>query len=316
MFQFTKRILIFSLFILTFWSCSNFEADKTISGDNEVAASAVPAGYNLVWADEFNGSGQPSSANWNYEVGNGYNPGLPGFQGWGNGEWEWYRPNHCYQSGGNLVIKAEWPSQSAPQYVVGGRNWYQVSGKLTTRGKKAWQYGYFEARIKLPTGQGNWCALWFMGSSSRGDTWTSSYNPASGYYDTMVTDWASCGEIDWMEHANANASGDGGVFWDLRNGVYPWTSGQNGGYWTFGSYGNLSQYHIFSMLWTASAITCYCDGRQYFTVNTTPSTMEEFRKPFYMILNQAIGGTVPGNPNFSAYPQYMYVDYIRVYQHP
>src|SRR5260221_2988256 len=59
--------------------------------------------WSLVWSDEFNGSGQPSSTNWNYDVGNGWNGGLPGFQGWGNGEWGRYRPENCYQAGGNLV---------------------------------------------------------------------------------------------------------------------------------------------------------------------------------------------------------------------
>src|SRR5687767_11377957 len=80
--------------------------------------------WNLVWADEFNGSGQPSSTNWNYNVGNGWNNGLPGFQGWGNGEWEWYRPENCTQSGGNLVLKAEW--FSTPTNIA-GRDWYQRS---------------------------------------------------------------------------------------------------------------------------------------------------------------------------------------------
>src|SRR5882724_9988081 len=86
-----------------------------------LGAQAQPAKaqttWNLVWSDEFNGSGQPSSSNWNYHVGNGYNPGLPGFQGWGNGECECYRPEECYQSGGNLVMRGEY--FSSPTNIAG-----------------------------------------------------------------------------------------------------------------------------------------------------------------------------------------------------
>jgi len=99
-----KVILSLMVVTLVFSACSLNTADvSSVSQgfDPAVATSAVPSGYGLVWADEFDGSGQPDSANWNYEVGNGYNPGLHGFQGWGNGEWEWYRPENCYQSGGN-----------------------------------------------------------------------------------------------------------------------------------------------------------------------------------------------------------------------
>ena len=105
-------------------------------------------GWNLVWADEFNGTGQPDATNWNYVVGNGWNPGSASFDGWGNGEWEWYRPENAYQSGGSLVIRADY--SSTPLFVAGGRNWYQTSARITTKGKRSLQYGAVEARIQLP----------------------------------------------------------------------------------------------------------------------------------------------------------------------
>jgi beta-glucanase (GH16 family) len=267
-----------------------------------------------VWSDEFDGSGQPNSANWNYCVGNGYNPGLPGFQGWGNGEWEWYRPENCTQSGGNLVIRADY--STTPYYNVGGLNWYQKSGKMTTQGKKSWQYGRIEARIRLPKAQGNWCAFWMMGTSSAGGTCTSSYAPAASYYDTMVNNWASCGEVDICEHAGAgNTTGINNCFWDLRTGVYPWTSGQNANYGnTAVNYGDVNLYHVYALEWTSARMTWYCDGVQTHVIDTTPATLEEFRKPFYLILNMAIGGTLGGAVDAASFPLYMYVDYVRVYQ--
>src|SRR5690349_5967307 len=155
--------------------------------------------WNLVWSDEFNGSGAPSSANWNYHVGNGYNPGLPGFQGWGNGEWEWYRPEECYQSGGNLVLRGEYFSSPTS---IAGRDWYQRSCRITTDTKRSFQYGKIEARIQMPNANGSWPAFWMMGDVCD-DTSTGSYNPAIGYYDTMTSNWASCGEVDIMEHKNS-----------------------------------------------------------------------------------------------------------------
>src|SRR5690242_18880684 len=94
---------------------------------------AHAATWNLVWADEFNGSGAPSSSNWNYNVGNGLNPGLNSFYGRGNGEWEWYRPENCTQSGGYLVSRANWLTTPI---TVNGRDFYQTSCRMTTDTKK------------------------------------------------------------------------------------------------------------------------------------------------------------------------------------
>jgi beta-glucanase (GH16 family) len=269
--------------------------------------------WTQVWSDEFNGTGQPNAANWNYEVGNGYNPGLPGFQGWGNGEWEWYRPENCYQQSGNLVIRADY--STTPYYTVGGRNWYQKSGRITTHGKQSWQYGKIEARIKLPTAVGNWCAFWMMGTSVAGATNTASYNPAADYYDVMANNWASCGEVDIMEHVNGGNIGINNCFWDNRIGLYPWTSGQNANYGnTNVDYGDVTQFHVYSLEWDATYMKWFRDGVQTHIIDITPAHLEEFRKPFYLILNMALGGSITGTPNQADFPLYMYVDYVRVYK--
>jgi beta-glucanase (GH16 family) len=278
-----------------------------------IGSTAFCQNWQLVWQDEFNGAGQPNPANWNYEVGNGYNPGLPGFQGWGNGEWEWYRPENCYQQGGNLVIRADY--STTPYYNVGGRNWYQKSGRIVTRGKQSWQYGKIEARIKLPTAVGNWCAFWMMGTSITGATHTSNYNPPANYYDIMANNWASCGEIDVMEHVNGGNAGIANCFWDNRIGVYPWTAGQNANYGNTNiNYGDVTQFHTYSIEWDATYIKWFLDGVQTHIIDITPAHLEEFRKPFYLIFNMALGGSITGIPNLADFPLYMYVDYVRVYK--
>jgi beta-glucanase (GH16 family) len=266
--------------------------------------------WTLAWSDEFNGSGQPSSANWNYHVGNGRNPGLNAFDGWGNGEWEWYRPENCYQSGGNLVIRADW--LTTPMNID-GRNWYQKSCRITSDTHRSFTYGRIEARIALPTGAGTWPAFWMMGDACD-DTSTNSYNPAFSYWNVMATNWASCGEVDIMEHKNADASIVNNIFWDTRTGVFPWTSGMNANYAAFPGVNNPAAFHTYEIRWDASFIRWYLDGVQTHVIDITPATLEEFKKPMHIILNLALGGAFPAtNPVQGQFPLYMNVDYVRYY---
>src|SRR5688572_20007800 len=277
-----------------------------------VPAKPVQAqSWTLVWADEFNGSGQPNSANWNYHVGNGYNPGLPGFQGWGNGEWEWYRPENCYQSGGNLVLRADW--HTTPTNIA-GRDWYQRSCRITTQTKRSFQYGKIEARIQMPNANGSWPAFWMMGDACAGGSSTSSYTAPISTYDIMINNWASCGEVDIMEHKNSDTTVVNNIFWDLRTGLFPWTAGQNANYVTTYNSGNVNTFHVYAIEWTASQIRWTFDGNQTHVIDTTPATLEEFRRPFHVILNLALGGAFPAqDPVQSQFPLYMNVDYIRYY---
>ncbi len=270
-----------------------------------------PGGWTLIWSDEFNGSGAPNSANWNYHVGNGFNPGLPGFHGWGNGEWEWYRPENCTQSGGNLVIRADY--LSSPMSIA-GRDWFQRSCRITTQGKRSFQYGRIEARIAAPSAAGVWPAFWMMGTSS-GGTFTSSYAPPFGYYDTMVSNWASCGEVDILEKRNYENINVNNIFWDLRTGVFPFTAGQNGDYLSRTDINDMTRFHVYAIEWDQSFVRWFVDGRQTHVIDTRPGTLEEFRKPFYLIFNLALAGSVPQmDPNPAEFPLFMRVDYVRVYQ--
>lgn len=272
--------------------------------------------WTVVWEDTFDGSGQPSTANWNYHVGNGLNPGLNAFSGWGNGEWEWYRPENSFRQNGNLVIRADYNSTPT---TIAGRQWYQRSGRLTTKGKRSWQYGRIEARIAMPSKIGTWPAFWMMGSSCD-DTVTSDYGAPIERFDTMASNWSSCGEIDIMEHRNFETNTFQNVFWDSRIGVFPWADGQNNQQPNQASAGDVTQFHLYTIEWDANQIRWYIDRESrptpVHTVDITASNREEFRKPFHIILNLALSGVFTGNaePNKADYPLTMQVDYVRVWQ--
>ncbi|HEX3045333.1 MAG TPA: glycoside hydrolase family 16 protein [Bacillota bacterium] len=263
---------------------------------------------NLVWSDEFDGTALNRS-NWNYQIGNGYNPGSSAFDGWGNGEWEWYREANVSVSGGNLVIKGEY---SSTPFVFNGQNWYQFSGRITTKNLRSWKYARVEARIKVPPIVSTWPAFWMMGNAC-----DSTVNGGGGGYDKLPTNWASCGEIDIMEHKNADSQICSNYFYDTRTGVYPWASDTNANAPTWTGGVDISQYHTYAVEWNSSTLKYYLDGRVIKTVSVNASNQEEFHtQNWFVILNMAISGTFTGptTPNQADFPCYMYVDYVRVYQ--
>ncbi|HYH01506.1 MAG TPA: glycoside hydrolase family 16 protein [Bacillota bacterium] len=265
--------------------------------------------YNkMVWSDEFDGSALKRE-NWNYQLGNGFNPGVGYFDGWGNGEWEWYREANVSVTNGNLVIKGEYLSTP---YVFANRNWYQFSGRITTKGLRSWKYARVEARIKLPTVNGTWPAFWMMGNSC-----DATVNGAAGGYDKLPTNWASCGEIDIMEHKNTDTQICSNLYWDTRTGIYPWASDTNAGNPTWTSGVDVTQYHVYAVEWNTTTLKYYLDGKIIKTQDISASSQEEFHtQNWFIIMNMAVSGsfTGPTTPNQSDFPCYMYVDYVRVYQ--
>lgn len=272
--------------------------------------------WQIVWQDEFNGSGQPDPANWSYHVGNGLNPGLGYFGGWGNGEWEWYRPENTYVENGSLVIRADY--NSTPTNIA-GRDWYQRSGRITTKGKQSWTHGRIEARIAMPSAIGTWPAFWMMGTACD-DTVTTDYNASITSYDTMASNWSSCGEIDIMEHRNTENTTFQNLFWDSRVGVFPWANGSNNEQPNQVVVGDVTAFHLYTIEWEPTEIRWYVDRDSnptpVHTVSLAPNNMEEFQKPFHIILNLALSGLFTGyaEPNPADFPLFMNVDYVRVWQ--
>lgn len=196
-----------------------------------------------------------------------------------NNEKEYYQAANAAVTGGNLVITAR--NQS-----VGGQPY--TSAKLNTSGKFSVKYGRIEARIKLPAFQGSWPAFWMLGQN------------------IGQVGWPQCGEIDIMEQVNTNNTILGTMHWNNNGHVY---------------YGNsttatATDYHVYAVEWDANSIKWYVDGTLFNTGNiqNNINNTEEFQLPFYIILNLAVGGDLPGNTiNNGALPASMYVDYVRVY---
>lgn len=243
-----------------------------------LSQSIYSQAWKLVWSDEFDGT-TLNTTNWTKETGG---------DGWGNNELEYYtnRDVNAFVSDGVLTIKALKES-------YGGKNY--TSARLITKGKRFFKYGKIEARLKLPYGQGIWPAFWTLGQS------------------ISTVGWPACGEIDIMEMIGGGANRD--------NRVYGTAHWDNNGHQSYGlNYtlpsGNFSDdYHIFSIIWDANKIEWYCDNNKYCTVSLTPSYIDELKADQFIILNLAVGGNWPGNPNSTTvFPQTMLVDYVRVYK--
>lgn len=234
----------------------------------------------LVWSEEFDYTGLPDPDIWSFETGAG---------GWGNNELQYYKAadsSNAWVENGTLVIKAKEESVQGSSYT---------STRIVTRDLYEFRYGRIEARIRLPFGQGIWPAFWLLGANH------------------SEVGWPGCGEIDVMEMIGGPGNENtvhGTAHWD-NNGSHA----QYGGNITLPSGIFADDFHLFSVEWNASSIKWFMDGILYHTLNTAPSSLDEFRNPFYIILNIAVGGDWPQYPDeTTVFPQRMEVDYIRVYQ--
>lgn len=244
--------------------------------------------WSLTWSDEFNGpAGSPvDSAKWSFDIGG---------NGWGNNELETYtnRTANAVLEDGALVIRALKETLTGSDNIT--RNY--TSARLLTRNKFTQTYGRFEARIKIPYGQGIWPAFWMLGD------------------DIDTAGWPNCGEIDIMENIGREPSIVHGT---LHGPGYSGANGITGSYALPSSQKFSDDYHTFAVEWEPNVIRFYVDGFLYKT--RTPADLPAgktwvFNHPFFLILNVAVGGNFPGNPDATTvFPQLMKVDYVRVYQ--
>jgi beta-glucanase (GH16 family) len=252
------------------------------------AYASNPTVWTLVWSDEFDGpSGSPvNPSKWSFDIGG---------NGWGNNELETYtsRPANSDLEGGLLVIKALKETFTGPDNIT--RNY--TSARLLTRNKFSQAFGRFEARIKIPFGQGLWPAFWMLGDN---------INTAG---------WPTCGEIDIMENIGREASIVHGTF---HGPGYSGANGIGAAYALSNGRKFSDDFHTFAVEWEPNVVRFYVDGLLYKTL--TPSDLPAgkswvFDHPFFIILNVAVGGSWPGNPDATTvFPQQMLVDYVRVYQ--
>ncbi len=246
------------------------------------ASSAQAQCYRLVWADEFDGTALDTTA-WSYQIGNG----CPALCGWGNDEQEWYQRDNLEVSGGTMKIHVR-------EETVGTNSY--TSSRIRTFEKMHWTTGRFEARMKMPTGQGLWPAFWML--------------PEESHYGT----WPMSGEIDIMEMIGSQPAT---TFGTIHYGpAYP--ANQYAGNTTTLPSGILADdFHEFAVEWEAEEIRWYIDGALYHTMN--PDNLLpypwRFNRDFHLLLNVAVGGYFPGYPDATTvFPQVMEVDYVRVYQ--
>ncbi|MRG44714.1 family 16 glycosylhydrolase [Chitinophaga sp. SYP-B3965] len=198
-----------------------------------------------------------------------------------NNEQQYYQTANVSVSNGNLVITARKQS-------VGGKPY--TSGRINTNGKFSQKYGRIEANIKLPAVQGLWPAFWMLGSNI-GD-------PNVG--------WPKCGEIDIMEHVNTGNTVLGTIHW--FNNAYTYYGGN--------TTTSPTNFHVYAVEWDPSSIRWFVDGVQFHTANILNNIngTDEFHKNFFLLLNVAVGGNLPGQTiNDNALPASMLVDYVRVY---
>jgi len=237
-------------------------------------------GMTLVWSDEFNPK-TLNTSNWTYETGGG---------GWGNNELEYYTTNskNLFLTGGYLVIEAR-------AEIVGTNNY--TSARIKTQNKKTFTYGRMDIRAKLPKGQGLWPAIWMLGNNIT----------QQGY------GWPACGEIDIMEFlGNDLKKVYGTVHWGVAGGSHSYIGGNYS--LTTGDFN--SSFHVFSLQWDDTGMTFLVDDEPFYSASKTDiGSNYPFDKPFFFIMNVAVGGNWPGNPNLSTvFPQRMIVDYVRVFQ--
>jgi len=239
--------------------------------------------WQIIWQDEFEGpQGQsPDSTRWTYDTwGND--------SGWGNNQLEFNsnRPENVSLDGaGHLAIVAREASYEGLNYT---------SARIKTQSLFETTFGRFEARIKLPWGQGLWPAFWMLGN------------------DIDSVSWPQCGEIDIMEYRGQEPSHIEGT---LHGPGY--SGGQGiGSTYTLTNARFDTDFHTFAIEWNLDSINWYVDDEHFQTLSPNDVTGDwVYDHPFFILLNLAVGGNWVGPPNENTiFPQTMLVDYVRVYQ--
>ena len=238
----------------------------------------------LVWWDDFDGTSVDTNK-WEFMIGDGSNYGL---WRWGNNEKQYYRSQNATVANGELTITAKQEAFGGYQYT---------SARLRTRNKGDWTYGRMEMRAKLPIGQGMWPAFWMLPSNS----------PYGG--------WAAGGEIDVMESRGSNPEVIHGTI--HYGGEYP--ANTYSGNSTNLPAGTATDWHEYAIEWQNGIIRWFVDGELYSTKTNWYSTNGAFPAPFdvnfHLLLNLAVGGYFPGDPDgTTVFPQDYIIDYVRVYQ--
>lgn len=270
---------------LTFSIGEDYSKEYAFKQAKGVIENYVPAGYSLVWQDEFNearmAGGKPALPNtgrWWYEEGN---------HGWGNNEIQ------NYIKGFSGTDTCAVITDGILKIIAKKRGSEVLSIRMNST--ENWTYGYFEARLKLPTGKGTWPAFWMLPKDFQ--------------------NWPGDGEIDIMEEVGYDPNV---ILSTIHCAAYNHSIGtQKSGSKRVPT--AQTDFHIYAVEWTADFIKGYVDGECYFTFDNDKQGNKStwpFNVPFYLKLNLAWGGNWGGAQGIdeSALPATYEVDYVRVYQ--
>jgi len=240
----------------------------------------------LVWSDEFEGQGAPDSTKWSYELGS---------HGFGNREIQEYTGSlrNARQENGVLVIEAH----------KSGEAW--TSAKITTNNTHEFTYGRIVFRAKVPLGSGTWPALWLLGAN------------------VETVGWPACGEIDVMEHVGRNP----GSFHTTVHTPSNFGTSKTMNTDTIQLSNFNTEFHLYEANWKPDKIEFRIDNNlvytyqpEIFDASTWPCD-----KPFYIIMNIAMGGNWGSDPQYETRDMKngidpaltsarMEIDYVRIYQ--
>ncbi|HZF14650.1 MAG TPA: glycoside hydrolase family 16 protein [Steroidobacteraceae bacterium] len=267
-------------------------ATAAIAAGDEPAAAATgapPAGYRLVWADEFDEDGLPDRKRWSYDT-------ELNRKGWVNHELQYYsaaRRENSRIENGVLIIEAR---KEAPRAFddYGGQQY--TSARLVTRGHASWTYGFFEIRAKIPCGVGSWPAIWLLG-------------------DMRKFRWPDVGEIDIMEHVGFDP---GVVHGTIHTKAYNHViHTQRGSQVTIAD--ACTEFHRYQLTWMHDKIVIGYDDQRYFEFAREANAGHDqwpYDAPESLLLNIAVGGDWGGikGVDDAIFPVRMEIDYVRVYQ--
>lgn len=274
----TKALVYIYIFLL-------FPIVSACAQKVEQAENYVPSGYTLVWQDEFNASCEadgrtpmPHIDKWRFET---------GAHGWGNNEKQNYIPGYrgsdtcAVISDGTLKIIAK----KAGSEIL----------SIRMNSKESWQYGYFEARLRMPSGKGVWPAFWMMPKDAK--------------------NWPLNGEIDIMEYVGYDPNV---IHCTIHTQAYNHSIGTQKGKSTKIENAE-TDFHIYAVEWTADCIKGFIDGTEYFRFENDKKnnkTTWPFNVPFYVKLNLAWGGNWGGAQGVdeSVLPATYEIDYVRIYR--
>ena len=250
----------------------------------------APAGYSLVFGDEFDGGDMPDPAKWDYAT-------ERNAAGWFNQEKQYYsraRRENARVENGHLIIEARAETLDPAKYPDWSGQKY-TSARLLTRGKASWTYGFFEIRAKVPCGVGTWPAIWTLPE------------------DPQVV-WPNGGEIDIMEHVGF---APGEINQTVHTKAFNFGSGSQKTT-KFNVANACDAMHRYQLLWTSDFIVMGVDDQPKFMFRKvkTERSRWPFDQPQHLLLNIAVGGSWGGQKGIrpNAFPARMEIDYVRVYQ--